>query len=126
MSEKVKIKSCIDTGKKAKNGNPIINIELSDGRKGAAFDSLFLGLDLNSENEIEIKEAPEYEGQKRYYFSIPGQKKGSNFSKDWTLEKRRISLECAIESLKLSDKKDITSNQIIELSRKFYSYLNEK
>lgn len=127
MSEKVKIKSCIDTGKKAKNGNPIINIELEDGRKGAAFDSLFLGLDLKSENEIEIKEAPDYEGQKRYYFHIPGKKSasGSKFSKDWTLEKRRISLECAINAINKTDKQ-FSSDNIIELSKKFFAYLNEK
>lgn len=124
MSEKVKIKSCIDTGKKAKNGNPIINIELEDGRKGAAFDSSFLGLPQNQEIEMDIKSAPDYEGEKRYWFNTPGQKKKA-FQKDWTLEKRRISLECSVNAIKLTGK-EVTSDNIIELSRKFYSYLNEK
>ena len=124
MNEKVKIKSCIDSGKKW-NDKPIINIELEDGRKGSAFDNLFLGLDIGQEYEIDIREGKEYNGQKQYIFNMPGQKK-KGFSKDWTYDKRKTSLECAIESLKLSDKKDVTSNQIIELSKKFYSYLNEK
>lgn len=125
MSEKVKIKSCIDTGKKAKNGNPIINIELENGKKGAAFDSAFLGLSLDSEVELEIKDAPDYEGEKRYYFMIPGQKKGGKFTKDWTLEKKRISLECAVQAINKTDK-TFSSDSIIELSRKFYTYLEGK
>jgi hypothetical protein len=123
--EKVKIKFSVDTGKKAKNGNPIINIELEDGRKGAAFDSSFLGLPLGQEVEIELKPAPDYEGEKRFWFSIPGQKKAGGFKKDWNLEKKRISLECAVSAINKTDKQ-FSSDNIIELAKKFYSYLNEK
>lgn len=124
MADKVKIKSCINTGKKYKD-NPIIEIELEDGRKGAAYDTLFLGVPLNEEVEIEIKEAKEYQGEKRYYFSMPGQKQKKGYSRDWSYEKRKTSLVCSIDAIKLIDQKVETKN-ITALADKFYEYLNKK
>lgn len=125
--EKVKIKKCIDTGRKTKtDNNPVIEIELEDGRKGSAFDSLFLGLPLNEEIEIEIKEGKEYNGEKRYYFLMPGAKSQKKlYSKDWNFEKRKISLECAINAIQLTDEK-VKTESILALSEKFYEYLNKK
>jgi len=121
--EKVKIKTCIDSGKKYQD-KPIIEIELEDGRKGSAFDSLFLGLPKGQEIEIEIKPGKVYNNVQQYYFMIPGQKKEGKFSKDWTLEKRKISLECSITwcvsatGLKTSD--------VISCASVFFEYLNRK
>ena len=123
--EKVKIKTCIDTGRKTKDNNPVVEIELEDGRKGSAFDSIFLGLPKNEDVEFEIKEGKEYQGEKRYYFLIPNQRNKKFIQKDWTLEKRKISLECAINATKLVEK-EITSANIIKLSETFYEYLNRK
>lgn len=122
--EKVKMKSCIDTGKKY-NDKPIVEIELEDGRKGSAFDNSFMGLDINSEYEFDIKPAKEYQGEKRFYFNIPnkdGQKK--KFTKDWNLEKRKLSLEFAIGSIKLTDKQVTTAN-ITALADEYFEYLNK-
>jgi len=124
--EKVKIKTCIDTGKKTKKDTPIIEIELSDGRKGSAFDSLFLGLPLNQEIEIDIKPAPDYNNEKRFWFIMPGQQKsGGKFpAKDWTLEKRKISLECSITWC--VSKGNIETKDLISCADAFYNYLNRK
>jgi len=128
-TEKVKFKTCIDTGKKYKD-NPVIEIELEDGRKGSAFDSLFLGLPIGNEVEIDIKPAPDYKGEKKYYFNIPGkgtgEKKGFP-AKDWTLEKRKISLECSISAIKLIwNEQKFSSENIIALAETFFTYLNKK
>ena len=121
--EKVKIKTCIDSGKKW-NEKPIIEIELEDGRKGSAFDTLFLGLPIGQEIEVDMKRK-DYNNEERYIFNIPNQKSGGKFQKDWTLEKRKISLECAITAIKITDQQVKTEN-IIALAEKFYEYLNKK
>lgn len=124
--EKVKIKNCIDTGRKTKdNDNPIIEIELEDGRKGSAFDSLFLGLPKNEYIEIEIKQGKEYNGEERFYFLMPGQKSKKTYSKDWGFEKRKSSLEIAVSAIQLTEEK-VSSENILALSEKFYEYLNKK
>jgi non-canonical (house-cleaning) NTP pyrophosphatase len=126
MAEKVKFTKIVNSGRKYKD-KPIINIETSDGRTGSAFDEAFLGLKLNEEYEVDIKEGKEYEGEMQYYFNIPnsgGNKKGF-VQKDWTLEKRKISLECSIESIKLIGN-NVTSDAIIALADKFFNYLNQK
>ncbi len=126
--EKVKIKTCIDTGKKTKDGNPVIEIELEDGRKGSAFDSLFLGLPINQDVEIEIKPTKDYNNEKRFYFLPPTQNAGSKkvfAQKDWTLEKRKISLECSISAIK-STGKEVQTKNILALADEFFEYLNKK
>lgn len=124
--EKVKIKTCIDTGKKTKKDTPIIEITLEDGRKGSAFDSAFLGLPIGEEIEIDLKQAPDYNNEKRFWFNMPGQSKsgGTKFQKDWTLEKRKISLECAITWC--VSKTGIETKGLIDCADAFYNYLNRK
>jgi hypothetical protein len=123
--EKVKIKTCIDKGTKTKDGNPVIEIELEDGRKGSAFDSLFLGLPLNQEVEFEIKPAKDYNNEKRFYFLLPGQNTKKGFQKDWSFEKRKISLECSINAIK-STGKEVQTKNILALADEFFEYLNKK
>jgi hypothetical protein len=126
MSEKVKIASCLDTGNKTKDGKPIYNIKLSDGRQGAGFDSAFAGLPLNEDIEIDIAPAKDYNNEKRFYFNMPGQQKAKTgfAQKDWTLEKRRISLECSIDWCK--SKTDVHTGDMLKTAAVFFNYLNEK
>ena len=124
--EKVKIKKCIKTSRTTSKGDPVIEIELFDGRVGSAFDDLFTGLPTDQEIEMEVKSAPDYKDEKRYYFLMP--KSGSNkksFSKDWTLEKRKLSLHYAVESVKLVEDK-VTTKNILSLAETYFNYLNKK
>jgi hypothetical protein len=124
--EKVKIKTCIDTGRKTKDNKPVYDIELVDGRKGGAFDALFAGMPLNEDIEIDINPAKDYNGEKRFYFNIPGDKKtGGKFpQKDWTFEKKKASLELAINWC--ANKKDVETSDMIKCAHVFFDYLNRK
>ena len=124
--EKVKIKTCIDTGKKTKKDTPIIEIELEDGRKGSAFDSAFLGLPKGEEIEMDIKPGNVYQGVQQYWLNMPGQQKtGSKFPmKDYIFEKRKSSLEMSVAWC--STKKDIETKDLILCADAFYNYLNRK
>jgi hypothetical protein len=123
--EKVKIKTCIDTGKKTKKDTPIIEILLEDGRKGSGFDSAFMGIKPSDEIEIEIKQAPDYNNEKRFYFMIPGkQNPGSKFpQKDWTFEKKKASLELAVN---WCNGKEINTSDMLKCAHVFFDYLNKK
>jgi hypothetical protein len=126
MVEKVKITKCIDTGRKTKDNRPVFDIELSDGRKGGAFDSSFIGLKMNEEIEIEIAQAKDYNNEKRYYFSVPGKKKeGSKFpQKDWTFEKRRAGLELSVQWC--ISKQTLKTEDVLNCASAFLNYLNPK
>ena len=123
MSEKVIIKSAIDTGRQTKDNKPVIEIELEDGRVGSAF--IPEALNWSGEIELDIKDAGEYKGVKKYYFNLPKESKGKFPSKDWTFEKRKASLECAIKASELAAAK-IESDNILKVAEKFYTYLNQK
>lgn len=126
MSEKVKIKSCINSGKMWKE-KPIIEIVLEDGRKGSAFDTSFLGLPLNQEIEVDIKAGKEYNGVMQYYFNIPGQNQGNKkgqFQKDCTLEKRRIALENSVNWC--SSLSGLKTTDVINCANAFFEWLNQK
>jgi hypothetical protein len=120
--EKVKIKSAIDSGKVFNNQN-IITIELEDGRKGSAFTPE--ALKWSGEMELEVKDGKEYNGQKQYVFYLPRSNNKQFPVKDWVYEKRLKSLECSINSIKLTEQK-ITSENILSLADKYYEYLNRK
>jgi hypothetical protein len=119
---KVIIKTCV---KKETSKGIFYTIELSDGRKGISSEDLTskIGFEL----ELEIKEGKPYEGVMQYYFNTPKENKngGKFFAKDWTFNKRQLSLELAISSIKLTDQKVSTEN-ILALSEKYYEYLNKK
>jgi hypothetical protein len=129
--EKVKIKTCVNSGKMWKE-KPIIEIVLEDGRKGSAFDTAFLGLPLNQEVEIDMKPGKEYNGVMQYYFNIPGQnhgaKKGGTFQKDWTLEKRRIALETSVSwcSAIVGSVSQLKTTDVINCANAFFEWLNQK
>ena len=50
--EKVTIKSAVDSGRKFKNGKPIINVTLEDGRKGSCTELEIINK-IGSEIELE-------------------------------------------------------------------------
>lgn len=120
--ENVKIKSVIDTGKVYKD-NPIIEIELEDGRKGSCFDKLAKEWQPGQEIGLDIKPGKEYEGVIKYYFNIPKQKQAGFVKKDWSFEKKKASLEFAIKACEIQVEKVSTEN-ILALAGKFYEYLN--
>lgn len=127
MAENIIITKCVDTGKNTKKGDPVIEIELQDGRKGSAFDTLFLGLPLNKEVSVEVKEAPDYDGKKRYWFMIPNSNTGKKgfIAKDYTFDKRKASLDSAIELGKIHPDKASTDT-ILQIAEKLFEYLNKK
>lgn len=122
--EKVTIKSAKDSGKKAGNGNPIIDVELEDGKTGAGFDLKLLDL-VGQEVELDIKANKEYKGVMQYYFSLPknGQSKGgSKFpQKDWTFEKKKHALDMSVRMFEPGE--DVSS--VLKRADQFVEWLTK-
>lgn len=122
--EKVKVRTAVDSGRKTKEGKPVVNITLEDGRTGAGFDEKFLQMN-GQEVELDIKDAPDYNGEKRVWFNIPKEQKqaGKFPAKDWSFEKRKVALECAVSvhagGVVLEDK-------VIDTANNFFTFLNQK
>jgi hypothetical protein len=119
--EKVIIKTCV---KKETAKGTFYTIETSDGRRGISYDDLTqkMGMEL----ELDVKEGKHYEGVMQYYFNLPkAQKEGSKFpAKDWSFEKRKIALECAVTHG--SKHPELKTNDVIDIASKFYEFLNTK
>lgn len=121
--EKVTIKSALNSGKVAKNGNPIIDIVLEDGRSGAGFDVKLLELE-NEACELDIKPGKEYGGKMQYYFSLPKSEPagGKKFpQKDWNFEKRKHALHMAVEACGTDEK----ISTILSVADEFLVWLNK-
>lgn len=131
---KVTISNAVDTGRKTKNGNPIINVTLLDGRRGGCFDGSILSF-IQKEIDLEIKENGEYNGVKQYIFNIPkfknekieaknsGQNVNNNQCTDNSnFEKRKIALQCAVNSLSggLPNK-----DGVIDLANEYLKFLSQ-
>jgi hypothetical protein len=124
--EKVKIQSVVDSGKKTKDGNPLISVVLEDGRKCTSFSSY--ALNWSGEMELDVRLGQKI-GDTQYYNIFAPQNKKSTFSqKDFTFEKRNASLQRAIETAVLMNKTtiSITSIEILSVAEKYYQYLNKK
>lgn len=115
--ETVTIKTAIDSGKKTKDGKPVVNIVLSDGRKGAGFDEKFLTLNGQSV-QVDIKEGKEWNGEKPLIFNLPSEKKPGGFKP--FADKKTIALQCAAQVFYGSGDAELT----IKCAEKFYSFLN--
>ena len=118
--EKVKIKTCV---KKEMSKGVYYTIELEDGRKGLSSENLteFIG----KEKDLEVKEGKLYNNIMQYYFNLPKGNKGKGFfQKDYTFEKRKIALECAISHC--SKNPELKVNEILECADKFNEFLNKK
>ena len=124
--EKVKIQSVVDSGKKTKDGNPMISVVLEDGRKCTSFSSD--ALNWSGEMELDVRLGQKI-GDIQYYNIFALQNKKSTFpQKDFTFEKRNASLQRAIETAVLMNKTtiSITSIEILSVAEKYYQYLNTK
>lgn len=121
MKEKVKIETATNTGRKTKDGNPVIEIKTIDGRVGSSFDAKITEF-IGKEVELEIKEGKEYNGVKQFYFLFPkpeGQATSGQFpKKDWSFEKRKTALMAASTSMEAPE-------GIIKRAELYLTFLNQ-
>lgn len=118
--ETVKIKTAINTGKKWE-GKDIFEVVTEDGREGSCFDAKIVEY-AGKEVSLDVKEGKEYKGVKKYYFNFQKDENKSKFPvKNYSFDKRRVALECAV-SLVNSNK--ITLELLTQTRDKFYEYLN--
>ena len=117
--EKVKIKSVKLKKEGTKNGKAwkIYEVQLEDGRTGDSFNEFKEG----EECEIEVK--PNSNPQYNPNFEKVGAKKGFGAPKDYTFEKKRVALECAVA---LINGGHIKIDQLESCRDRFFTYLNEK
>ena len=118
--ENVKIKSCV---KKETQKGVYYTIELEDGRTGMSSENLteYIG----QEKEFVIKEGGLYNNKMQYYFNLPKESKGKGFfKKDYTFEKRKVALECAISHC--GKNPELKVKEILECTEKFYEFLNKR
>jgi hypothetical protein len=121
--EKVKIQSVADSGKKTKDGNPLISVILEDGRKCTSFSSD--SLNWSGEMELDVRLGQKVGDTQYHNIFAPQNKKGTFTQKDFTFEKRNASLQRAIETAVLMNK-TTTSIEILSVAEKYYQYLNSK
>lgn len=117
--EKVKVKSSTIKKQGEKNGKKwtIYEVILDDGRKGDCFDEIKDG----QEYEIEIKanSNPQYNPS----FALVKEQKKGFAPRDYTFDKRRVALECAVSCVV---NKVVGPDKLNETRDKFFAYLNEK
>jgi len=121
--EKVKIQSVTDSGKKTKDGNPLISVILEDGRKCTSF--TVDALNWSGEMELDVRLGQKIADTQYYNIFAPQIKKNTFAQKDYTFEKRNASLQRAIETAVLMNK-PTTSVEILFVAEKYYQYLNSK
>lgn len=75
----------------------------------------------DQEVELELKDSgKEFKGNKQWYFNLPKAKTAGTFpKKDYTFEKRRVALECAIQLKPLNETDAIKSAEV------FFKWLNQ-
>lgn len=118
METKITVQSCVLKKEGSKDGKSwkIFEITTDTGKKYDSFEEFSIG-------EHSVIVTPDTSG-KSYNDKIakPKENKFGGFAKkDYTFDKKRVALECAV-SLVNSGKSDIKS--IKELSENFYQYLN--
>lgn len=122
--EKVKIKSVINSGKKWQD-KAVYKVELEDNRSGSTFEAD--AMNWKGEMELDIKEGKEYQGKKQLIFNLPKVAGAGRFpQKDYAFEKRRASLESAIETAKLKLGSELKSKEILEVAELYFNFLNKK
>lgn len=120
--EKVKIKSSHINEKPAKNGNPIIVIELEDGRTVTAFS--IDALNWKGEMELDIRKGEIINNKQQYY--IPsGKTKKSTSSNNKIIDIRIASLQYAVETAKISEK-ILNSKDILKVAQEYFKYLSQE
>ncbi len=122
--EKVKIKTAVDSGKKTKDGNPMISIELEDGRKCTAYTAD--AINWTGEMELEIRPGQKINDVQYYNLFISQPRMKNQFpQRDYTFEKRNASLQRAIETAALTSKAT-NSKEILSVTEKYFQYLNAR
>ena len=115
-----KVKSCTfkKDGVRADSSTyKLYEVETESGKVGSAFDELAVG------SEVEVKEK-DYNGKPQYQFSKPKATKGFP-QKDYTFEKKRVALECAVSFSQL--KPDTKSTDVIKVAQYFFTeFLNKQ
>lgn len=118
---KIKIISATDSGRKWE-GKDIIEVTAMDGnveKKGSCFDRKILDF-IGKEVEMDVKEGKEYQGVMRHYFNFPKDAKAGGFpKKDYAFEKRRVALECAVQSTHLSQQ------EVLKIAEEYLTWLNK-
>ena len=121
--EAVTIDSVINTGKTTKENKIIYEIIVNDGRKLVCSDERAKDLEIGQEQEFEIKEHKSGE-YTNLWANFPGEKKQYP-KKDWNYDKRKVSLQLAIESINKTETTQTTSDKILNLADKYFEYLNK-
>lgn len=120
--EKVKIKTIVNQGERVSQntGKPyvIFAITLEDGRQGRGFANEFKELKDGWEGELLISE--DSVTHALTFFPIKLEKE--KYQKDWTFEKRKASLDAAIDSMVAGS----DGKEILIRAERFYQYLNTK
>jgi hypothetical protein len=115
-----RIKTCEFSKDFIKDGktSKIYAVTTEDGKTGQAWEELKEGQEVNIQEK-------EWNGKKTYtFYPIKEKAGGKGFpQKDWQYEKRRSSLECAVELGKASGAK---ATDVIKVAETFFTYLNQK
>lgn len=120
METKIKVTATVI--KKQTDKYTIREITAEDGKKYDTFDDLKEGEEYSG--IITPNANPAYNS--RFQQSKPeGAKKMFGTPKDWTFEKKRAALQCAIDSVKLTEK-TVTTDNIIAVADKYFTFLNQK
>lgn len=113
MPEKINIKSC--SVKKQTDSYTIYEITDSEGKKYDSFEKM-------DEGEVEVIVTPN--GNYNPKISKIKDVKGGKFQKDWTFEKRKAALECAVTYA--SKNTSAESSEVMKVADRFYNWLNQK
>lgn len=123
--EKVTIKKAVHSNKNTASNNPMISIELEDGRKGTAYTEDALNW-IGKTIELDVKIGQKINDVQYYNFTQPTTKKTNFHQKDFFFEKRNASLQRAIETIDAKKSIEVTTTQILAIAEKYYEYLNKK
>ena len=118
--ETTKVKTCVFSKDYIKDGktSKIHIVETEDGKTGQSWEELKEGQEVNIQEK-------EWNGNKSYtFYPVKDKPAGKGFpAKDWAYEKRRASLECAVELGKASGAK---AADVVKVAELFFTYLNQK
>ena len=114
--EKIKVKSV--SVKKQTDTYTIREVVCEDGRRLDTFD------DLKEGQEYSGDVVPNSNDKYNANFKLPKEGKGGKFPpRDYTFDKRRVALECAVQMCCAGK---VTADQLTATRDKFYEYLNSK
>lgn len=117
---KRKIISCVNTGRKTKDGKQIFEVELDAGEKCTSFGEDFSGL-IGQEVEVNVKSTGRfYNGVEQKWINLVREK---NETRKGTKYMRQVSLTLAVETIKSIPITETKS--IIELAEIYYEWLNK-